>query len=67
MNQDLPRAILEGFPEEAAEQRSKDPVAKTCRDGYAAMTRLQGARGSRGEAEAGRKYDPPKAPSESQG
>lgn len=67
MNQDLLRAILGGFPEEVAKQRSRDPIAKTCRDGYTAMTRLQGARGSRTEAKAGRKYDPPKAPSEPKG
>lgn len=41
MNQDLLRAILGGSPE-VAEQRSRDPVGKTCRDGSTATTRLRG-------------------------
>ena len=49
MTQDLLRALQGHFPEEAAKQRSRGPVAKTCRGDYPAAARLQRARGARGE------------------
>ena len=49
MTQDLLRAFQGHFPEEAAKQRSRGPVAKTCRGDYPAAARLQRARGARGE------------------
>lgn len=64
MSQDLLSAILGGLPEVVAKQRSRGPVEETCRDGYTTTTMLQRARGSRGEAEAGRRHHRPKALSE---
>lgn len=61
MTQDLLRAMQGSFPEVAAKQGSRGSVARICRDGYPTTARLQRARGSRGEAEAGKKYHPPKA------